>query len=144
MTDKEIIQALQNAGIIDQDNNPTAKWDQMVLPLDSSTDFVNQYREIFPKIRLGSGSYARVDARELQKLLDKFIKVYGYSKETILQATKLYVEHFQSRGYEFMKNSYYFIAKRGEPSVLAQWCEAVKDGVVDQKSVTEYFGSKIV
>ena len=96
------------------------------------------YLEIFPKIKLPSGKYARTNIVEIEKKLKNFLKVhktrfkreYGIdlSDEIILKATKLYVERFAKDNYKFMVTSSYFIQKN-EESRLADEIAALMDGL---------------
>lgn len=138
------LKGMQYLGYFDGNYELTQKARDLFEEKGVDDEFVHQYREIFPRIRLSSGVYARSDAKDLKALLKKFVKVYGFTKEEILTATKLYVEFYSRQRYEYMKNSYYFIAKRGEPSMLASYCEAVRDGATTMEEVTTYLGGKMV
>lgn len=106
--------------------------------------FVSEYRELFPKLLLPSGSYARVDAKDLKEALKKFFNKYNYSKEVVLKATQNYLEEYQAKGYMYMKNSYFFINKKGEPSTLAAYCEAIINAPEQQEEGPTYLGGSII
>ena len=94
-----------------------------------------EFLQIFPKIKLPSGSYARVSIVEIEKKMKNFIKVfkpvfkkeYGFvlTHDDILQATRTYVSRYASKGYMFMQNSAYFIQKKDKSS-LADEILAIK------------------
>lgn len=96
------------------------------------------YLEIFPKIKLPSGKYARTNIVEIEKKMKTFLSVYkkrfkaDYGTELtdaeILQATKAYVDRFAKDGYKFMVTSSYFIQKN-EKSALADELYAGRDGL---------------
>lgn len=93
-------------------------------------EMIYQYREIFPKGMLPSGSPARQAYRELEKKFNWFFTNYDYDWETIIKATKLYVGKFQQENYMYMKTSGYFILKNEkgvEVSTLATYCDMILD-----------------
>ena len=57
---------------------------------------------------------------------------YDYSWETILEATRMYIEKYKTEDYKYMKTSAYFIFKseNGETiSQLANFCDMVTEGI---------------
>lgn len=109
---------LKDCSIVDifEDLEPKTDWDT----------FVSQFRDIFPKGTMTSGFYVRSSYKDCSKKLAKFIKEYGFDEETILKATKSYVDRFRLKNYSYMKTASYFILKDKE-SVLASECEMVND-----------------
>lgn len=97
-----------------------------------------QYLEIFPKIKLPSGKYARAAIPEIAKKLKVFKtknkpvfkKFYGFelTNEDIFEAAKLYVKRYERTNYQFMVTSSYFIQKN-EKSPLADEIIAMKQGL---------------
>lgn len=114
---------LRERGLVDVDGNINI--DLGSKKGDPLTAFTNKYRELWPKMMLPSGVYARASMTELRTQLTKFLKTYKYDQETILKATSVYLEEKEADGFEYTKNSYYFISKKGEPSLLAMYCEKV-------------------
>lgn len=106
----------------------------------------HDYLELWPKIKLPSGSYARVSVVEIEKKIKSFFKSYkamfwkeyGFRLTTdeVLQATKQYIARFEKTGYMYMANSSYFIQKK-EKSVLADELIAIKNGLTES-SVDKY------
>lgn len=106
-------------------------------------DLCKSYLEIFPKIKLPSGKYARANIVEIEKKMKTFIHTYksrfrtdyGFvlTHDDILQATKIYVERFSKVNYNFMVTSSYFIQKN-EKSALADEIVALKQGLNKQKT----------
>jgi len=93
--------------------------------------FIEEYREIFPKGMLPSGQPSRVTVKELEKKFQWFFSNYKYDWETILKATRHYVEKYKQENYMYMKTSGYFISKteRGVlTSALATYCDMILDG----------------
>ena len=91
---------------------------------------IKEYREIFPKGLLPSGYPARVQIKELEKKLTWFLDTYEYDWETIMKATKKYVNQYEASNYTYMKTSSYFISKlekNGLVSTLASYCDMIVD-----------------
>lgn len=92
---------------------------------------VRQYREIFPKGTLPSGSPSRVTIKELEKKFLWFLLNYEYDWDTILKATKKYVAEYEAVGFKYMKTSGYFISKNEKGTVvstLATYCDMIEEG----------------
>lgn len=136
---------LVDLGYIDDSSGELTKKGKFLFKEDSiDEDFLVQYRELFPKKKLPSGSYARVDIKDLRQAFKKFFKNYSYSKDTVLQATKNYINEYSNKDFMYMKNSYFFIDKKGEPSTLAAYCESAwEDSAKDQDEPT-YLGGSII
>lgn len=104
------------------------------------------YLEVFPKIKLPSGKYARVASPEIEKKLSTFKKKYKpyfkksfdtqLTNEEILQATKNYVNRYAKTGYLYMVTSSYFIQKN-EKSALADELIAIRQGLTQVKDKFE-------
>lgn len=93
-------------------------------------EMIYQYRELFPKGLLPSGSPARQAFKELEKKFNWFFMNYDYDWATIIKATKLYINKYQQENYMYMKTSGYFILKNEkgvEVSTLATYCDMVLD-----------------
>ncbi len=98
----------------------------------------NDYVEIFPKIKLPSGKYARSNIVEIEKKMKNFLNTYRnkfkshygfeFSYEDILKVTKLYVNKYAMTGYLYMSTSSYFIQK-DDKSILADELVAFKQGI---------------
>lgn len=111
-----------------EDGNKIKKKDGLTT---KDLENIKVYRELFPKGSLPSGSPARVPVKELEKKFLWFFNNYEYTWETILKATKKYINQYEQEGYKFMKTSGYFIVKNGldrtQASVLANYCDLVLD-----------------
>ncbi len=92
------------------------------------TELSEKFKELFPK-GVKTGEYpVRSNIRNIIRKMRKFKKEYPeYTNEVILGATKGYVDRMARNGFQYMKTSEYLIFKGGE-SVLANLCEAYKDG----------------
>tara|TARA_R100000805_G_C3590685_1_gene92693 strand:- start:254 stop:844 length:591 start_codon:yes stop_codon:yes gene_type:complete len=113
---------------------------------DNFTLRIKMYNEVFPAKKLGSGKYARTNVKNLETAFRWFFENYDYSWDTIMSATKLYVEEYQLKNYEYMRTSQYFIRKQNNSdktfeSDLANFCEQYLNG---EDTVEEIFREKIV
>lgn len=89
---------------------------------------VNEYRNLFPNIKLPSGKSARGNIEDLKKRMASFVTKYPqYTWDLILDATELYIETYRKNEYKFMKTSGYYILKDHE-SDLAADCEFLLEG----------------
>ena len=106
---------------------------------------IEGYVEIFPNIKLSSGKYARVNAKNLEAPFKWFFETYDYDWETILKATERYVDEYSIRRYEYMRTAQYFIRKqnidKSFESDLATYCEILKTNPDDQQI---YFSENVV
>lgn len=106
-------------------------------------DLCKKYLELFPKIKLPSGKYARSNIVEIEKKMKTFLntykssfkKEYGFilTDEDILIATKGYIARYAKDNYRFMVTSSYFIQKN-EKSALADEIGAIKIGIDKAKT----------
>ena len=106
---------------------------------------IEGYVEIFPNIKLSSGKYARVNAKNLEAPFKWFFETYDYDWETILKATERYVDEYSIRRYEYMRTAQYFVRKqnidKSFESDLATYCEILKTNPDDQQI---YFSETVV
>tara|TARA_Y100000361_G_scaffold45498_1_gene39351 strand:+ start:4222 stop:4809 length:588 start_codon:yes stop_codon:yes gene_type:complete len=106
---------------------------------------IKEYSEIFPKFKLPSGKYARTNIKTLEAGFRWFFSNFDYKWETILKATKIYVEEYEMNNYKYMRTSQYFVRKqmtdKSYESPLADYCEAILNGVEEQKN---HFKEKVV
>jgi hypothetical protein len=135
---------------LDQDNRLTPKAIQFLDNLQASFKKVKRkaaivslgaegmeniikYRELFPKGLLPTGSAARQPVKELEERFIWFFNTYPeYDWDTVLEATARYVDDFETRSFEFMRNSGFFIKKQDKQgttviSDLATWCGLVSE-----------------
>lgn len=103
------------------------------------------YVEVFPNIKLSSGKYARVNAKNLEAPFKWFFENYDYDWETILKATERYIDEYSIRRYEYMRTAQYFIRKqnidKSFESDLATYCEILRTKPDDEQV---YFSEKVV
>jgi len=90
--------------------------------------FVDEWFEIFPQGIKSGNFYIRTDKKTCFKKLGKFMTNYPeYSKATIIEATKRYVNSCRGQGYRYMKLAPYFIYK-DDMSMLEGYCQQVLSG----------------
>lgn len=91
---------------------------------DDFIQFVDEYRNLFPKgVKSGNGTPIRGDKNGVIKKMTWFLMTYPeFSKRTILEATKLYVDQMKRNGYAYMTQADYLIQK-SNGSKLAALCE---------------------
>lgn len=94
---------------------------------------IDEYRNIFPAGKLPSGKPARVNAKSLENSFRWFFENYDVAWDEIIDATKMYVNNFESQNYMYMKTSQYFIVKTDKNKVktsdLMDYVEMIRDGV---------------
>lgn len=139
-----------NNGLVDEDNNLTEKAVAILNEFETylvktkkkvttdvlGKDFmqkVNEFREIFPDMRLPSKELARQTTTTLAERFVWFRKTYPeYDWDLILDATDYYVNYYSKTGFLYMATSSYFI-KKTDPrtketiSKLADTCQAILD-----------------
>lgn len=107
---------------------------------------VQQYLQLFPKMKLPSGKAARSDAKNVETAFRWFMDNYQYNWDTILKATAMYVDDYERRNYMYMQTSQYFIRKQNSDktwaSELANMCAIIEAG--DTLEDNNYFSEKVV
>lgn len=94
---------------------------------------IEQYRELFPKIKLPSGKPARTNVKVLENLFRWFFTEFDYDWETIFGATKMYLDEYEAKNWQYMRTSQYFIRKTNPDktfgSDLADYCDMFINGL---------------
>jgi len=107
---------------------------------------IQQYLEIFPKMKLPSGKAARSDKKNVEIAFAWFMSTYDYSWETIFKATANYVAEYELKNYLYMQTSQYFIRKqladKSWGSELANRCSDAASGPMIEKE--DHFKTKAV
>lgn len=107
---------------------------------------VLEFLEIFPRMKLPSGKFARSDKKNIEMALRWFIETYSYDWPIILKATKMYVDEYERANYKYMQTSQYYIRKQNPDkswaSELANWCAQAESGHVDNDQ--KYFSEKVI
>lgn len=100
-------------------------------------DWVQDWINLFPEGKV-EGRYLRSGKLECADRLTWFIKNYGYDKDTIIEATKRYLESQQNSpsGHMYTRNANYFIfkgrSKQDRTSDLATWCQIVQENPIQE------------
>ena len=106
---------------------------------------INTYREIFPAKKLPSGKPARQNVKALGSSFRWFFETYDYTWPEIIKATRMYVNEFRDKDYQYMMTSQYFISKqdkhRVKHSTLADYCDLIKEGIDTED---KHFKEKVV
>jgi hypothetical protein len=94
----------------------------LISDSDNNNIFVEEWFELWPKGIKSGGYYVKSDKNGCKKNLEKFIKNHPQiSKETILKATKKYIDDMKDRNYQYIKLAPYFIYK-DNISLLEGYC----------------------
>lgn len=106
---------------------------------------IEEYRVLFPAMKLPSGKPARQNVKALTESFKWFFETYDFTWDQILQATKMYVREYEEKDYLYMVTSQYFISKQDKnkvkQSALADYCDMIADGV---KEEVKTFNEKVV
>lgn len=98
---------------------------------------IEQYRELFPKIKLPSGKPARTNVKVLENLFRWFFTEFDYDWETIFGATKMYLDEYEAKNWQYMRTSQYFIRKTNPDktfgSDLADYCDMFINGLDNEE-----------
>lgn len=87
--------------------------------------WIDEWLNLFP-VGVKSGSkLVRSDRNMCLKKMVDVVMNSPYYKETIMEATKQYVESFRKDNYMFMKCATYFISKEREGSELIAMCDKI-------------------
>lgn len=154
--------SLLNRGFIDENKVISSEGRKLMIQLDNyflkakkktniqlmGKDFlekISSYREIFPAKKLPSGKPARNNVKTLNESFRWFFETYDYDWDTIIDATRMYVNEYRANDYMYMQTSQYFISKqdkhRVKHSALADYCDMVIDGVDTED---DHFKEKVV
>lgn len=144
---QKVVNTLLRLGYIDNSNaNDSLDIDNMVITnlgrefLDGTVktidlNWIDEYRTLFKEknpIKIGI-------KQNVVSKMEKFIKLYGYTKEDILEATKLYLDQLPGYDNNQMASADYFISftpmksdafteKKELKSQLLKWVEIYKNG----------------
>lgn len=127
LTDKgqDIVEAVKQASDTIIDSETIA----VVKEANNVNEWIKEYIHIFP-VGMHHGRSLRTNSQDCIDRMKWFINKYGYTKDVILKATKMYVEG-HNNNYEYMRNASYFIWKsdkeKGKISDLATACEQITD-----------------
>jgi hypothetical protein len=151
----QTLRELQNSGYIEENIKISSKGEMLIsevkklLGAGDKKDYVSridEYNLLFPRIKLGSGKYARTNSKTLELSFKWFFNTYPYTWDVVIEATKMYIDEYTQKNYKYMRTSQYFIRKqdvnKSYTSDLADYCEMVVNDVEDESQDT--FVDKVV
>lgn len=100
---------------------------------DDVENWIDEYINLFPSQKF-NGRSLRTNRQDCLYRMKWFLKEFKFTKQTILLATRKYIEDETRKNYNFLytRNSTYFICKGRGPSQrisdLATECSKLKDG----------------
>jgi hypothetical protein len=125
LTDKSIIFTIEIDGFFNKSKKKTTT----TLLGNGFDENIKSYSDIFPSMKLASGKYARSNSKNLENAFRWFFENYNYDWNTILEATKKYVNEYKIMSYQYMRTSQYFIRKQSTDktydSDLADYCDMI-------------------
>ena len=106
---------------------------------------IEEYRALFPAMKLPSGKPARQNVKALAESFKWFFETYDFTWDQVIDATRMYVREYADKDYLYMMTSQYFISKQDKNKVkhsaLADYCDMIADGV---KEEVKTFNEKVV
>lgn len=154
------MRALRLFNYIDKDNKITPLGHQVLkdcesllkvssaIPTQVEKDFIDVYYEMWPRIKLPTGKYARTDKKNLEVAFKWFFKTYPYSWDTVIKATALYLDEYEAKNWAYMRTSQYFIRKvdsdKSITSDLANYCGIIEGGGDPDADNKNHFPDKVV
>ena len=134
LTEKSIrfVKSLEEITVLPKPNVVVLK------PSPPLADRVVEYLNLFPKIKLPSGKYARSDIRVVTDSFAWFFQNYDYTWEEVITATGRYVDEYRRNNWKFMRTAQFFVRKQIEgtrtfQSELANYCMMIREGVEEEK-----------
>jgi hypothetical protein len=97
---------------------------------DDVENWIQEWIELFPRGVKSSSRLLRSDKPSCLRKMKVFLRDYGYDKDTIMKATKAYLDAKSLENYAYTRCAVYFIYKAESSRVdkvsdLATWCEQV-------------------
>lgn len=90
-------------------------------------EFLTELREFFPKGVVGGNVVKTTIGESTIRKMKNFLIENDYSVDIIRKATEAYVADRKKVNYQYMKKFTNFINKQGDDSLLATWCEMIKN-----------------
>lgn len=93
--------------------------------------WIDEWVDLFPRGVKSGGRLVRSDKQSCLRKMKVFLREYDYDKDTILNATRKYVQSKANDGYSYMRCAVYFIyrvdtSRSDKVSDLASWCDQVQ------------------
>ena len=99
---------------------------QTSAPTDNVSGWIDDWRNLWPPRVKSGGRPVRGDKKGCLSKMKKFVKEYDYSKDEIMEATRIYLFEKSRESYKYMTCADYFIFKNNS-SVLASFCEDIRE-----------------
>lgn len=86
-----------------------------------------EYRALFPNLKIGAYP-VRSNLKEIEAKFERFFKKYSYDTNTIIEATKLYLQEKELSNWNYISTAKHFIIKKKpqleeEVSELSTYCD---------------------
>ena len=119
--------------------NTTSRYTEILSPTQTKkeikTDWINEWYDLWPRGVKSGGHYVRSSMSACERKMKAFLKNTEFEKETIMDATKAYIQDRAQQQYSYMQLSHYFIYKDGV-SALETWCDNLKEGSVTVNDIS--------
>jgi len=126
---------LKKKRLLDENNQLTPKALELIGEQSDTEDPFKEWLNLWPKNLLNILGYTvSGNSNNCMIKLKKFMKDTGYNWETIMKATKLYLEHQENKNWEYTKKNYKFISDR-DSSTLEAFCEMVEENIKPENDV---------
>lgn len=90
--------------------------------------WIEDWCALYPADAEFNGRKLRSKPKDCINKMVKFCKDNPlYTKSIIFAATQLYLNEQEAKDWAYTKQATYFISKMGQPSLLEEYCEKVKD-----------------
>lgn len=100
------------------------------------SEWIDEFLKLFDEANKRTSYPVTADSADCLKKMSKFVQYHKYDKETILAATKRYMQDMSKQNYQYTQPVLAFIQHPAKGSRLAIYCKAVKDG--ETNSNTNY------
>jgi hypothetical protein len=104
--------------------------EQLAKPVnnDDVEVWIDEWIDIFPRGVKSGGRLLRGDKISCLRKMKMFLKEYPYKRDTILEATRKYINSKREEGFQYTRCAVYFIyridsSRSDKISDLATWCE---------------------
>ena len=87
--------------------------------------WIDSWVALFPADVTTGGRPVQSSPDECFDKMVKFMKRTKYNKDMVFKATESYLEERGVHGFAYTKAAQYFIDKRGEGSLLEDWCRKI-------------------
>jgi hypothetical protein len=136
---KDLTDVLIDRGLVKKDGQGyalTEKWYEVRGETVTHKDIrqlCKEYLELWPQGVKSGGYYVRSGFNSIFPKLQRFVRNNrSYTPETILKATRMYIEEKRKENWSYMTLAEYFIFKDGS-SRLEDYCQAILDNVTEEE-----------